>query len=370
MVDPIFREGAIGSLKLPNRLIRSATAERMATPDGLVTEPMVEMYRALGAGGIGLIVAGHAYVRADGRARSNMSGIDRDETIAGWRRVVQAVHEGGGRIAAQINHGGRQTPLLPQAGVGGGVGAPRAPSAVPLAGVTPLPLSEEEIWALIDAFAQAARRAQEAGFDAVQIHAAHGYLISSFNSPYTNRRDDQWGGSWGNRARFLREVIKATRRQVGAEYPLLIKLNASDGVKGGISPDDVTNIALLCQGLGVDAIEVSGGMFDAPNYTTRTLKPGDRQAYFAEQARALHQAVRVPIIVVGGIRSYEMANRLIEDWTADFVALCRPFIREPDLARRWAAGDRRPAACISCNLCRRYQERPVRCETLAGEAGG
>ena len=355
-MDKLFSEGRVGSLVLPNRLIRSATAERMATPAGLVTEPMIDLYRALAAGGAGLIIAGHSYIRADGRAGPTMSALDRDETIPGWRRLVEAVHDEGGRIAAQINHGGRQAmPALD--------GTPRAPSPVSLRGVTPQPLEEDEIWALVDVCRMAARRAKQAGFDAVQIHAAHGYLISNFNSPFTNRRQDAWGGDVNGRGRFAREVALAVRRELGATYPLFIKLNASDGVEGGISRQDAVQIARRLEGAGLDAVEVSGGTADAIDYAIRRIQPG-QEAYFAADARALKQSLRIPVILVGGIRSFEVASRLLEDGTADFISMCRPLIREPDLPRRWQRGERRAADCISCGLCRKYQDRGVRCEEM------
>jgi 2,4-dienoyl-CoA reductase-like NADH-dependent reductase (Old Yellow Enzyme family) len=359
-MERVFSEGRIGALRLPNRLIRSATAERMATAEGLATEGHISMYRALAAGGAGLVIAGHSYIRADGRAGPTMAGLHDDRTIPGWRRVVDAVHAEGGLIAAQINHGGRQSPPAL-------VGTPRAPSAVALGEMIPLPFTDAEIIELIDSYVAAARRAVAAGFDAIQIHSAHGYLLSSFNSPFTNRREDRWGGDWAGRARTAREVIRAVRRLVGPEYPLLMKMNATDGIAAGISLADATRMGADFASAGLDAIEISGGSADAPTVMSQTIRPGGHEAYFAAEAAAVRAAVSIPVITVGGIRSYEVANRVLEDGTADFVALCRPFIREPDLPRRWAAGDRRPAACISCNLCRKYPQQGLRCETLAQE---
>jgi 2,4-dienoyl-CoA reductase-like NADH-dependent reductase (Old Yellow Enzyme family) len=354
----LFREGQIGSLWIPNRLVRSATAERMSAPDGLVTEPLIAMYRELAAGGVGLIIAGHSYVRADGRTSKSMSALDRDETVAGWRRLTDAVHAEGGRIAAQINHGGRQCDVRV-------VGVARAPSAVPFKGATPEPLTDAEIWELVGAYAAAARRAVDAGFDAVQIHGAHGYLISSFHSPYTNHRDDAWGGSLANRGHFGREVTRAIREEVGPTYPLLLKLNASDGVAGGVTREDAVQLARDLEAAGVDAIEVSGGIADSDlPWAIRPVTP-ETEAYFAGDARAIRAAVTIPVILVGGIRSFEVAEAQLESGAADFVSLCRPLIREPGLPQRWAAGQREPATCISCDRCGQHPGGGVRCEVDA-----
>jgi 2,4-dienoyl-CoA reductase-like NADH-dependent reductase (Old Yellow Enzyme family) len=356
-MDALWRDGRIGSLTVPNRLVRSATAERMATSDGRITDGLVSMYRTLAGGGVGLIIAGHSYVRSDGRAGPTMTGLHHDAVIPGWQRLVQAVHDEGSIIAAQINHGGRQAPPAL-------VGTPRAPSAVPLGDVMPQALSDAEIEDLIGAYVSAARRAVEAGFDAVQIHAAHGYLLASFNSPFTNRRLDRWGGDWAGRVHMARAVTAAVRQQVGPNYPILMKMNASDGIEAGLSLQDAVRMAADLARAGLDAIEISGGSLDNREYMSRPMRPGDPEAYFADHAHAVRQAVSIPVIAVGGIRSYAVANRLLDAGYADFVALCRPFIREPDLPARWARGDQRPADCTSCNTCRRYPQNGLRCETL------
>ncbi len=361
-MERLFSEGRIGTLRLPNRLVRSATAERMATADGMTTAEHRAMYRALAAGGVGLIITGHAYVRADGRAGPTMTGMHEDRAVPGWRALVEEVHAAGGVIAAQINHGGRQSPPAL-------VGTPLAPSAVPLGEMTPRPLTDVEIVALIGDYVAAAERALAAGFDAIQIHAAHGYLLSSFNSPFTNRRQDRWGGDWAGRASMAREIIRSVRRLVGPAYPLMMKMNATDGLDAGLALADATRMAADFAAAGLDAIEVSGGSADAPTVMSQTIRPGGEEAYFAGEAAAVRAAVSIPVITVGGIRSYAVAERVLEEGAADFVALCRPLIREPDLPRRWAAGDRRPATCISCNLCRKFPTRGLRCETLAQERG-
>ncbi|HFD39563.1 MAG TPA: NADH:flavin oxidoreductase, partial [Anaerolineae bacterium] len=213
MSGNLFTPIQIGSLELKNRLVRSATAERLATePIGRATSALAEMYRTLARGGVGLIVTGHAYVAPEGKAHPEMLSVHCDQMLPGLRTLTEAVHAEGGRIAMQINHGGRQSdPALPER---------VAPSAVPRPGDErpPRAMTHREIIETVDAFAQAARRAKEAGFDAVQIHAAHGYLIGQFLSPHTNRRTDRWGGDFERRLRFLAAVCEAVRGQVGADY--------------------------------------------------------------------------------------------------------------------------------------------------------
>ena len=224
---------------------------------------------------------------------------------------------------------------------------------------------EEEIEDLIEAFVFSAGRAVVAGFDGVQIHGAHGYLISQFISPYTNKRDDRWGGSSENRMRFLLEVYRRVRKEVGDDYPLMIKLNSADYIEGGLTIDESSQIAKTLSQEGIDAIEVSGGMAESGNWM---IKPGIKEekdeAYFLPNARRLREVVDVPLFLVGGLRTPGLMETLLEEGEVDMISLCRPFIREPDLVNRWKSGDRRKADCISCKGCQRERDRPLRCVQL------
>jgi len=354
----LFEPGRIGNLEIKNRFVRSATAERLADEDGRFGDEMVELYRALAEGGTGLIVTGHTFVRRDGRASPGMAGIDCDERIADWKKVVDAVHTTDARIAIQINHAGRQT----SEGLAGC--RPVAPSPVPnAAGMVPRELSSSEIRDLVEAYGEAARRAVEAGFDAVQLHAAHGYLISQFNSPYLNRRTDEWGGTLEKRMKFVLEVYDAARKRVGDQFPIFVKINSEDFVEGGLTVDESSRIAAeLCK-RGLCAVEISGGIGDVWREIIRPkIKPGEGEAYFKPYVQEFRAAVSVPIILVGGIRSLEVMQKLVSDGGVDFVALCRPLIREPDLPNQFKAGRREPAACLSCNRCMRpSREKGLRC---------
>jgi 2,4-dienoyl-CoA reductase-like NADH-dependent reductase (Old Yellow Enzyme family) len=211
----------------------------------------------------------------------------------------------------------------------------------------------DDIQAILEAFGAAAARAKEAGFDGLQIHSAHGYLLSQFLSPAFNKRTDEYGGSVENRAKLLLAVLRRVRDDVGADFPVLVKMNSQDFLDGGLTLEDSLKVGTLLQEGGIDVIELSGGTLISGklNPSRMGIKSEDKEAYFREAAKAFKEALRVPIIMVGGIRSFDLAERLVEKGYADYVSMSRPFIREPDLVKRWASGDLRKAACISDNQC-------------------
>lgn len=347
----LFQPVTIGTLQLRNRFVRSATQDYLGHPDGTISESEIRLYQALAAGGVGLIITGHAYVQHPlGRASVNQNAIYADRFIAGYRQLTAAVHAEGAALVLQVSHAGRQTPPDWSAAL-----EPVAPSAIPdgSTGRTPRALTEEEIWSLVDAYAAAMGRAQAAGCDGVQLHAAHGYLLSAFLSPYTNRRTDAWGGSVTNRCRILQEILVRGRQLVGPTYPVLVKLNTTDGIDGAgtLTLPEVVTIARHLVEWGVDAIEVSGGHREFKGVMSRPkiLTPA-HEAYFAAAARAVKAAVEVPVLLVGGLRSRAVMETVVAGGTADLVALSRPFVREPDLVRRFEAGEAK-ANCVSCNAC-------------------
>jgi 2,4-dienoyl-CoA reductase-like NADH-dependent reductase (Old Yellow Enzyme family) len=345
----LFSPIQIAGLTLPNRLMRSATAERLATePMGRATPALATLYEELARGGVGLIVTGHAYVSPQGKAHPEMLSAHCDQMIPGLRTLAEAAHVGGGYVALQINHGGRQCDpeIVPET---------VAPSLVPSAN-KPLPreMTTAEILEAIEAFAQAARRAREAGFDGVQLHAAHGYLIGQFLSPHTNRRSDRWGKNLKGRLRFLAAVCEAVRGQVGSEYPLFAKLGMMDNlaqVPDGLTPEEGARIVSQLAGYGLDAVEVSGGYSGQADFTNR-LAVGSKapEAYFRDLARRAKAATHLPVILVGGLRSRAMMDDVLASGDADMIALCRPLIREPDLPKRLRNGQA-AATCISGGRC-------------------
>jgi len=206
---------------------------------------------------------------------------------------------------------------------------------------------------ILEAFGQAARRAKEAGFDGIQLHVAHGYLLSQFLSPAFNKRQDAYGGSVENRARAAVEALRRVRSEVGNDYPVLIKINSDDAVEGGLTVEDSLQAALLLQEAGVDAVEVSGGSVVSGDLSPSRgkINAEEKEAYFRDAAKQFKEKLRVPVILVGGFRSFGLAERLVNEGYADYVSMCRPFIREPDLVKRWKSGDLRPATCVSDNQC-------------------
>jgi 2,4-dienoyl-CoA reductase-like NADH-dependent reductase (Old Yellow Enzyme family) len=345
----LFTPKAFGTLTLPNRIVRSATAECMAGDDGRLTEKIFPFYRELAEGGTGLIVTGHMYVHPTGKAHPEMTGIHTDKMLPGLTRLVDTVHQAGGLIAAQINHAGikNDAESLPEA-----VGPSSLSAEEPYVSRDSRAFTTEEIEALIEAFAQAARRAQQAGFDAVQIHAAHGYLNSQFLSPLTNRRTDEWGGSFENRLRFLREVVAAVRAEVGSDYPLFTKLGMMDGVEGGNTLEDGAHIVAELAGMGLDAIELSGGIGGKKiNSIAKGIRDEGREAYFIDFARTAKQVTDLPVILVGGFRSRPVMERVLATGDADFISMARPLINDPYFPNKLKSGEVEKSDCISANNC-------------------
>lgn len=352
----LFEPISFSGLNLNNRLVRSATFEKRADEDGFVTASLIELYRTLTVGGVGLIITGNALIHPSGRTVRQMICIHSDIYIQGLRKLTSAVHDLGGTIAVQLTHGGRQSP---PALLGGN--PPLAPSAVydPSTDVMPAAMTDAEIWEVIDAFGDAARRARAAGFDAVQIHGAHGYLVSEFLSPHTNRRDDYWGGDEERRFHFLEHTYKAVRREAGEDYPLMIKINGSDMIEGGVRVNEAVRTAKRLEELGIDAIEVSGGMYEAGQKTSMpNILSADREAYFREAGRLFKRHLNVPVMLVGGMRSQAVMEDILQGGEADMISLSRPLIREPDLPNKFREGKKK-ADCISCNGCMNLQKLDV-----------
>ncbi|MGD0884953.1 MAG: NADH:flavin oxidoreductase [Thermodesulfovibrionales bacterium] len=345
----LFEKTTINGVTLNNRFVRSATWEGMCEKDGRPTPKLASCYRDLAAGCVGFIITGYAFVRSDGKQLPGKMGIHADNFATDMRLLTQAVHSEGGKICIQLVHAGGQT-TAETAGR-----RPLAPSAVK---VDQFPeeseaMTKEDIDEIIAAFGDGARRAKEYGFDAVQIHAAHGYLINQFLSPLTNRRTDSYGGPVDNRCRFLLEVYRRVRFETGPDFPVLAKLNGSDNLEGGLDVCDAVFAARLLDQEKIDAIEVSGGTSASgeKNPVRIDIDRPDREAYNLALAREIKKAVRCPIMVVGGFRSLEPINKALREDGIDYISLARPFIREPQLVKRWQEGDDSPARCISCNGC-------------------
>ena len=347
-MSKLFEKTTINGMTLANRFVRSATWEGMATEDGAVTPRLVDCMATLAKGDLGLIISGHTYVDRAGQAGPWQLGAHTDDLVPGLTDMAAAVHDNGGKIVLQLAHAG----FFANAKLSG-----QTPFAVSdIEGLAKSPRAEltvADIDEIVAAFGAAAARAKKAGFDGVQIHGAHGYLLSQFLSPAFNQRRDDFGGSVENRARALCLVVEAVQNTVGPEYPVLVKMNCGDFIDGGLGLDDAVEVAKMLVGAGIDAIEVSGGMIIGGklNPSRMGIHHPEKEAYFQREAAAIKEATGVPLILVGGNRSFEVSERLVTEGTADYISMSRPLIREPGLINRWKSGDRTRAACLSDNQC-------------------
>lgn len=343
-------------LKLPcgavlkNRLSKAAMTEGLGDAAGRATEKHVNLYAAWAASGAGMLLTGNVVVDPDHLERPGNVVIAREpdedqrKRLAAWAKAGTA---NGTHLWMQISHAGRQTQVLNNP-------HPKAPSAVPLGlpgknfGV-PVPLTDKEIEDTIDAFARAARVAKETGFTGVQMHAAHGYLISQFLSPRANTRTDKWGCSLENRARFLIEIIKRTRALVGPAFPVTVKLNSADFQKGGFAFEDSLTVARWLEQAGIDLIEVSGGTYEQPAMMdSEGLEPAEKQsvakstaareAYFVDFAKAMKGAVKVPVMVTGGIRTRKAMDHALQTDAADLIGIGRPMCVDTDAPQQILKG--------------------------------
>jgi 2,4-dienoyl-CoA reductase-like NADH-dependent reductase (Old Yellow Enzyme family) len=355
--------GRIGRLAIKNRLIRAATSETMATDRGEATEAHVRLYGDLARGGAGLIITGHIYVEARGQYEPRQLGLEHDSRIAPLARVTEAVHRHGGLIFAELSHAGSQSLIADI--------VPLAPSIVANAIFSrpPVQMSDAEVEQVIADFAAAAGRAQRAGFDGIHLHSGNGYLLSQFNSPFANRRDDRWGGDPERRARFVLEVYRAVREATGVDFPITARLGVADTLPGGLALDDGIAIARRLAAAGLDGLEVTYGVMAsyrenirpyagvrrlqaiADGMLHRSFSRPVAEAYYRPFARAAKAAVDIPVILVGGVRSTQVMDEIVRSGDADFLAMARPFVREPDLVNKIIQGRRGSVDCVSCNIC-------------------
>ncbi|MGD8461083.1 MAG: NADH:flavin oxidoreductase [Desulfobacterales bacterium] len=399
----LFSEAKIGPLGLVNRMIRTASHEGLADSRGRPTQEQFTFYKGFIEGGIGMVITGYAGISQAGKsALYHMTMIDSDDLIPSHRKLVEQVHEIGGKIVLQIAHCGRQTwseqtgrPLL-------------APSAIPCGFYRERPeeMTHDDIAMVIDEFGDAARRAMEAGYDGIQIHAAHGYLLSTFLSPHANKRDDQWGDSKENRFRIVSRTLKKVKETVGDDYPVLIKLNTFERAARGIKAKDCIGFAKMVAETGnCDAIEFSCGTNEGGFTMARGAFPTDAifsfmrpyckyhillklfmktlvvpfiklkhppfyEGYNLETAARAKEKISLPVITVGGMRSKALMEGAIESNQTDFVSMARPLILEPDLPNKFRTGESDTALCDNCNQCVVAADtRPIQCYKIPAGTG-
>lgn len=383
----LFTPIKIGKLTLPGRLIKTATAETRASDDGFVTPELIQQfYIPMAKGGTPLMITGNIYVSRDGKSAPHQVGADHDDKIPGLTQLTSAVHTYGSKIFAQLNHCGRQ--VVPRfAGLSDVVSA--SAKTEPVTGTHPRPLTVTEIERLVQHYADAAARCQRAGFDGVQIHAANGYLMAQFLTPYTNRRTDAYGGSVDGRTKLLREIFRAIRARVGADFPVIIKMNGSDylPLRPGLKTAELAEIASIMERAGADAIEVSVGYYESGfpmvrgtffrclrnmvqgsmrylpfgrRWGFRLFWPAlallfnvafsRRQGFNSQYAQVFKTKLSIPVICVGGFRTREAMEAAIREGRCDIISAGRAFIADPLLYRHLRDNEPGPR-CVDCNAC-------------------
>jgi 2,4-dienoyl-CoA reductase-like NADH-dependent reductase (Old Yellow Enzyme family) len=339
----LFEPFKIGSIEIRNRFIRSATTSYWSDNRGIVRSEIIDLYRRLAEGGVGLIIKGHLYVKDSGKAHIGMAGISNDYHVPKLKELTSEVHKHEGKIIAQLNYGGFYS-VVDRAG----------PSEYVVEGYMTRALSSEEVHDIVEAFGEAAGRALAAGFDGIQIHGAHGYLISQFLSRLANRRTDEWGGNLENRMRLLLEVCDAIRTRVGYSIPVMLKINCDDFSPNGFTTNDSVKVAEAICKHKLQAIEVSGGGIGRQENLRARARSLDQElgeASFAGYAMKIRKATQpTPMMLVDGIRSLQCMETIVNKNLADLVSISRPFIRDPDFVKRLKAGQE-ASTCTSCDAC-------------------
>lgn len=318
----------VGSLTLSNRLVMPPMATAKAEPDGKVSSATLDYYREKSAGGyISLIIIEHSFIEPAGKASENQLSVADDTVIEGLKELADVIHRNGAKTVMQINHAGSATA---QDIIGT---TPVGPSAIknPRKGGVPRELTRKEIGDIISAFHDAARRVKEAGFDGVEIHSAHGYFLNQFFSPLTNRRTDEYGGHVLNRIRIHLQVIEAVRAAVGEDFPVLLRLGASDFVEGGTTIEDSQIAAKEFEKAGVSMIDVSGG------FSGYSLPGHAEQGYFAPLSMAIKEVVSIPVILTGGITEVQAAEQLLAEGKADLIGVGRAVLQDSKWAQKAVA---------------------------------
>ena len=355
----LFTPARIAGLDLPNRLVMAPTAINFANPDGTPSERQIEYYRMRAEGGVGLVIVEATFVRGDGRTFPASLGLDSDAQIPSFRKLTQAIHEGGARAGIQLVHTGRRgNPAI----IGG---QPIGPSPIPcpVRQVVPRELKAEEIPGLAQAFVAAAGRAKESGFDLVCLHMAHGTLLHQFLTPLANQRQDQYGGDLERRMRLPLLVVRKARARLGSSIALSCRISSEDGVEGGLKVSDSSEIARRLREAGADLIDVSFGIQGSLPLTSPTEEAP--LGCFVPFAETIRNAAGGPVIAAGKIWDPNLAEGIIRSGKADLIALSRPLLADPELPRKWREG--RPSEvrpCIADNkgcLGRLYQGLEVRC---------
>ena len=349
----LFRPGRINRMELKNRFVMAPTGNALADDQGYVTDQGIGYYEERARGGVGLIIAKFTSVSAKARGSTNHMAAYDDRFIPRFRELSSAIQRHGARAALQLGHHGNDL-SLPRRQRGFPPGEQRIVAPSPVAyvatGIVPEELTREEIHKLVEDFSRAAGRAKESGFDAVEIHGAHGYLITQFLSPYYNRRSDEYGGSVENRARFACEILAAARKRVGPDFPLIIRMDGWDGYEGGFVLEEAIQVAPMFVAAGADALDVSAGAREAAHWQFMGyMQPAGGIVHLAE---AIKKVVNIPVMTVGKLGDPLLAENVLRQGKADFVTLGRPLVADPYLVQKAREGRLEEIRrCIYCNNC-------------------
>lgn len=321
---------------IKNRFFKSAMSEGMGTRDFQPKKNIATLYKRWAEGGTGLIITGNIMVDPKGTAEPGNIVFDKNSNMEILKNWAKQGQQHGAKVMVQLNHPGKQAPKTVSKQT-------VAPSAVPLGNglnklfSTPRALTTSEVEELVQKFVTSAKVAKEAGFSGVQIHAAHGYLISQFLSPHDNRRTDKYGGSLENRMRFLKEIYLGMREELGKDFTIGIKINSTDFKEDGLTEEDSLKTIIELANLGLDFVEISGGTYERPAMMGATSK-STNQVFFAEYSKKLKQKIKIPVVVTGGIRSINAMNTLLNDNTTDFIGIARPLTIDPNIPNKIKQG--------------------------------
>lgn len=342
----LFEKTKIGNMEVKNHFIKSATWEKRATEDSHMTEYLFNHYKELAEGGVGTIILSYAHVLPFEQPNPNMLGMYDDSFIEEYKTLTSSVHKEGAKIVAQLVYGGNMTSHQVE---GRDI---LSPSGIPVREDRPKgrEFNESDVQVLIKGFKEAAVRAKAAGFDGVEIHCAHGYFFSQVISPIYNKRTDKYGVDKGT---LIYEVYEGMRGAVGNDYPIWIKINGKDFLPGGTEVKDVIEICRKLEGLGLDAIEVSGGhgSIASETFAKKKILKVEDEGIFEAETIAIAEAVNIPVIMVGGVRSIDYMNKISHTTNIKFFSIARPLISERDLINKWAENPKAKAKCVSCGNC-------------------
>ena len=359
----LFKESIIGNIKAKNKFIRGALWTELADDKGHITDELTKVYEELAEGGVGTIITGYAFVTENEQPNARMLGIYDDIFINEYKKFTDMIHSHDTKILMQIVYGGFMTGF----NVGERTIFGPSTSKNEVTGTMSKEMTKEEIQWLVKKYADAALRVKKSGFDGVEIHCGHGYLLSQFISPYYNKREDEYGGSIENRGRIVFEIYKAMREAVGEEYPIWIKLNSADYVEGGLTKEDSMYVAKKLSEMGIDAVEVTGGNESIKYVTennlgaarTKVVMAKENESYFKDYAMKLSKEIKADVILIGGNRHLDVINDIYENSKIKGFTLSRPLTCQPDLINKWMNEEIEKPKCVSCNMC--YNTYGKRC---------